>query len=326
MGNDMIRCDFCAHRCLLKEGQTGICGIRRNDNGVLHTLGYGEVVSMAVDPIEKKPLYHFHPGSRIFSIALFGCNFRCPFCQNAEIAHPEFFGRRQGRRIAPEEMVVRWKESGTSGIAFTYSEPSVWQDYLIDVAVPIRAAGGWTVMVTNGYFTPEATKRLIQVVDAFNIDLKGGDNFYRSLCKARHDPVLETIRRVVPHRHIEVTSLFIDGVHTIEEIEELGFELSDAGVSVWHISRFHPAFRMQDHPPTSENRLKELLDRVRGTVKIPFIYGGNSRQLEYQQTRCPKCATVLVDRSAFATRFVRLESGRCPNCGESIYGEFDKGE
>jgi pyruvate formate lyase activating enzyme len=277
---------------------------------------------MGTDPIEKKPLYHFYPGSEVFSLALFGCNFRCPFCQNAEIAFPEFRESRSSRTLSPDAAIREWESRGDPGIAFTYSEPTVWQDYLSAVAAGVKERGGWTVMVTNGYLTPEAIERLVPLVDAFNIDLKGSDAFYRRMCHARQEPVLEAIRTLVPLRHVEVTSLFIDGVHTDDEIDILGSELSTAGVSVWHISRFHPAFRMADHPATPESRLRDILERVRSSTDIPFIYGGNSRQLEYQQTRCPRCDTVVVERTPFALERNVLDAGRCPACGEPIYGQY----
>lgn len=320
---ESVTCDFCAHRCTIAPGKSGICGIRFNRDGNLETLGYGEVVALHSDPIEKKPLYHFHPGQSVFSLALFGCNFRCPFCQNAGIAFPEFRTGRSGSFLSPEDVVRRWERSGDPGIAFTYSEPTVWQDYMLDVARKIKDRGGWTVMVTNGFLTPEALDRLMPVIDAFNIDLKGGDQFYRRMCHGRMEPVVDSIYQAAQQRHVEVTSLLIDGVHSDDEIDSIGVQLQDAGVQVWHISRFHPAFRMMDHPSTPEERLRQTLDRVRREYNIPFIYGGNSRQLEYQQTRCPECGTVLLERTAFALREIHVERGRCPGCGHEIYGQFD---
>lgn len=319
---ETLRCDFCAFHCMIKPGETGLCGVRENTGSRIETTVWGRVVSMAVDPVEKKPLYHFLPGSQTFSIALFGCNFRCAFCQNASIAHPEYRDDRAGRYMRPEEVVEAWSESGTPSLAFTYSEPTVWQDYLIDVARGVHDRGGRTIMVTNGFFSPEARDRLVDHIDAFNIDLKGGDSFYRDLCRARPQPVIDTIRAMVPRRHVEVTTMYLSARHRREEMEEIAKILEDAGVSVWHISRFFPAFHMRDTAPTGEEELSSLLDHLRERSGIPFIYGGNSRQIENQQTMCPGCGALCIERDAFRTAKNYLHNGLCPHCGESLYGTY----
>lgn len=321
--DESLRCDFCAHRCLLAPGQVGICGIRENRDGRLVTLTRERVVAAAVDPIEKKPLYHFYPGSTAFSIALAGCNFRCKFCQNASIAFPELFEYRSERR-GVDDIVHAWRLSGSPTIAYTYSEPGVWQDYLIDTAVPARREGARIVMVSNGFLTPEATDRLVPVVDGFNIDLKGDDAFYRSLCRGRHDPVLDTITRLsAAGRHLEVTTMLIESRHSPEILDRLAEELAGAGVQVWHLSRFHPAWQMLDQPATSESFLRDAILRLRERwlAQIPFIYAGNSRQREYLQTECPQCATLCIDRDGMTHDVTN--HGCCPSCGATIYGLFD---
>lgn len=323
MGDARLICDFCAHRCSLAPGQIGVCGIRENRDGELVTLTWGRVVSAAVDPIEKKPLYHYYPGSTAFSVALAGCNFRCKFCQNASIAFPELF-ERQARRWEVGDLLVAWRESGSRTIAYTYSEPTVWQDYLIETATPARAEGARIVMVTNGFLTSEAVERLLPIVDGFNIDLKGDDAFYRSICRGRHDPVIETIARIAPVRHLEVTTMLIESRHTPEVLDRLGEQLANVGVKVWHLSRFHPAWRMLDEPATSESFLQGAILRVRERfgAEIPFIYGGNSRQTEYLRTECPRCATLCIDRNGRARD--HTHGGHCPRCGHGIYGRFDE--
>lgn len=322
MSDAEVICDFCAHRCRLADGATGLCGVRVRRGGRIETTVYGEIQSAAVDPIEKKPLYHFLPGSRVFSVALAGCNFRCSFCQNASIAMPELFPKPRAH-WSPEEVFAAWQDSGTPTIAYTYSEPTVWQDFILDTAPMVRAAGGRVVMVTNGFFTPEAADRLMAVVDAFNIDLKGDDEFYRRLCRGRVAPVLDTIRRIAPHRHLEVTTMLMPSRHTPEIIEDLRRELSAAGVRVWHLSRFFPAWKLKQEPATSETELRTTLDRIAHTGDPPFIFAGNSRQSEYHQTRCPACGTVCIDHRAPVED--RTVGGTCPECGQQLYGVFDEG-
>ncbi len=317
-----LTCDFCAFECTLRPGRTGVCGVRWNNAGSLETKTWGRIVSAAVDPVEKKPLYHYLPGTGTFSIALAGCNFRCLFCQNATIAQPEFLDQNRGRTLTPQEVVVLWHESGAPSISFTYSEPTVWQDYLIEVARGVKGHGGRTIMVTNGFFSPAARQRLPQCIDAFNIDLKGGAEFYRLLCKARPEPVIETIAAVTGSRHVEVTTMYMESRHTREEMVATGRILADAGVQVWHISRFFPAYRMSDELPTGEAALADLLGDLRQSIDIPFIYGGNSRQLEYQQTHCPDCGTLCIGRGAGKTVADYTRHGQCPSCGKMLYGVF----
>jgi len=322
-GGGRLTCDFCAHRCTLAPGQVGVCGIRENRDGRLVTTTWGRIVAAAVDPIEKKPLYHFYPGSTAFSIALAGCNFRCKFCQNASIAFPELF-ERNNEFWDVEDFLAAWRSSGSPTIAYTYSEPTVWQDYLIRTAVPARAEGARTVMVTNGFMTPEAVDRLAPVVDGFNIDLKGDDAFYRSLCRGRHDPVVDMITRVADSgRHIEVTTMVIPSRHTPGILDELAREIAEAGVQVWHLSRFHPAWRMLDEPATSESFLRDTILRLRErwSDEIPFIYGGNSRQREYLRTECPQCGRLCIDRNGRGRDLT--DHGLCPSCGTAIYGLFE---
>jgi pyruvate formate lyase activating enzyme len=315
----VVECDFCAHRCRIAPGGTGICGVRRNDNGTLVTTVYGRIQSAAIDPIEKKPLYHFLPGTRVFSVALAGCNFRCRFCQNASIAFPEAFPRPRAH-WTPEETVAAWRESETPTIAYTYSEPTVWQDFILDTAPLVRAEGGRVVMVTNGFFTPEALDRLLPVVDAFNVDLKGDDAFYRELCGGRGGPVLEAIRRIAPARHLEVTTMLMPSRHTEEILDTLRGELVAAGVKVWHLSRFFPAWKMADEPATSERDLRRALDFLAEREAPPFIFAGNSRQSEYHLTVCPACDTVCIDHRP-PVRDDTVD-GRCPACGAELYGVF----
>ena len=318
-GATPLQCDFCAHRCRIAPGHRGVCGVREHRDGRLVTTVYGRVQSAAIDPIEKKPLYHFLPGSNVFSVALAGCNFRCSFCQNASIVVPEHFPVPQAQ-WSPNDVFDAWRRSNTPSIAYTYSEPSVWQDFVLDSAVRIKSAGGRVVMVTNGFLTAEALDRLLPVVDAFNIDLKGDARFYRELCRGRVEPVLETIARVAQERHLEVTTMLIASRHSEEVVELLRRRLVEAGVQVWHLSRFFPAWHMLDEPATSERFLQETLDRLSHAERPPFIFAGNSRQSEYHRTVCPECGTVCVEHR-FPVRD-HTDHGACPGCGRKLYGVF----
>ena len=320
---DLLACDFCAHRCFIPPGRTGRCGVRHHlpasggETGTIVTTVYGQIQAAATDPIEKKPLYHFLPGSSAFSVALGGCNFRCRFCQNDQIA----FADRLGPPLVywePRELVAAWRRSGSPTIAFTYTEPGVWQDYLVDCAQIARREGARIVMVSNGFLTPEAVERLLPVVDGFNIDLKGNDSFYRTLCRAREMPVLETIRSIAPRRHLEVTTMLLERYHDSTILHDLEQILSRAGVQVWHLSRFHPAGRMKDEPATTEAFLREALESLRGG--IPYLYAGNSRISEYHRTLCPECGTLCIARGAGVID--QTEYGACPECGHRIYGLF----
>lgn len=315
-----VRCDFCAHECLIAPGGRGVCGVRANVEGKLVTLVYGRVVAEAIDPIEKKPLYHVLPGSRIYSIALAGCNFDCDFCQNFQIADRATAVRMPGTQLTPREVADRWKRSGTPAIAFTYGEPTVWQDYLFDCAELVRDAGGLTVMVSNGFYSPAAIERLVDAIDAFNIDLKGDSEFYRRLCAADAPPVIRAIGAIAPRRHVEVTTMVIQDFHSVTQLVETGRVLRDLGVSVWHLSRFFPARRMADRSPTSEEYLLEAYEAVRSLV--PHVYLGNSRQSHYNRTLCPRCGAVCIERSGFARPRVLLHGGACPACGATIVGLF----
>ena len=314
-----MRCDFCAHRCAITAGSRGLCGVREHHDGRLVTTVYGHVVAAAIDPIEKKPLYHFLPGSEIFSVALGGCNFRCRFCQNASIAVPELIPEPR-YRWGPKEAAGAWRRSKTPAIAWTYSEPTVWQDYLLDVSAIVRRDGARVVVVSNGFMTPETLDRMIPLVDAFNIDLKGNEEFYRTLCRARSGPVLDSIGRIAGERHLEVTTMLIESRHTVDGVLRLRDELVAAGVQVWHITRFFPAWRMREEAATSEEWLCEIIERLRRDAEPPFIFAGNSRQSKYGKTLCPSCGTLCIDHRSPVRD--ETDAGACPGCGRAVYGVF----
>ncbi len=317
-----VRCDFCYRYCMIEEGGQGFCTVRENHGGTLVTNGYASVVAMGVDPVEKKPLYHFYPGTKTFSLALFGCNLRCTFCQNYQISQPEYKQLVQRRPLPAREAVELALKEGCPSISFTYSEPLVWQDYLMEVSLLAREAGLKTIMVTNGTFSKEALDRLEPIIDAFNIDVKGSDAFYRNYTGGRLKPVLDGIQRIAQGpSHLEVTTMVMEKVHTIEEICMIAAELKKRSVQVWHLSRYFPRYR-EHTPQTSEAYLQQVWEAVQDKG-IPFVYRGNSDA--DQTTYCPHCHRALAvgwDKGdAHATK--AFQNGHCTVCNTEIYGRFD---
>ncbi len=307
----------------------GRCSIRRREGDTIRTVNYGEHVSLAVDPIEKKPLYHVLPGAQALSSALYGCNFTCTFCQNCSISQPELYKSLSTRYISPRELAAELKRGGYPVVAFTYSEPTVWQDYMLDAAAEVKRVDGLSVMVTNGFFTEEALERMVPLIDAFNIDLKGDELFYRKLCGGHMEPVIRNIRRLADggtgHSRqpiLEVTTMLMEGEHTEEVIVDLGHALDDAGVQVWHLSAFYPAYRMSNRAATTPEFLSGVYERVRAETSIPHIYAFSRRRAQYQQTFCPQCGALCIDRSGFGLTENHLVGGRCPQCATTLYGIF----
>lgn len=319
-----MTCTFCYRHCNIQsENQLGFCQQRKLHNNQIVSLNYGNLVSLALDPIEKKPLYHFLPGSISLSLAEPGCNYRCAFCQNYTISQSEYHPYTE--HVEPEQIINLAKRKHARSISYTYSEPSIWQDYLIDTATQAKEANIKNVMVTNGSFSEESRKDLFEVVDAFNVDVKGDDTFYQKVCQARIQPVLDNIEAIVQAGlHLEVTTLLIEGIHTEQTIRFLGNELSNRGVQVWHLSRFFPRYQMEDREPTSEAFLEEMLNIAKESG-IPYIYGGNS--VHQDRTFCPHCGSLLISDHQYGggqQEEVKrnMPHGFCAHCGQKIYGIF----
>lgn len=265
------------------------------------------LAAFAIDPVEKKPLYHFHPGTKTLSIAEEGCNFFCSFCQNSGISQ-----NHRERVVIDEETVVAIAvNEGTPSVSYTYSEPLVWQDYMLSTANLARKNGLANIMVSNGSFSDEALSRILPAIDAYNIDLKGDEDFYQKIAKGSSIPVRKAIEKIVKYgSHIEVTTLVIEGIHTPGMIRELGAFLEDAGVSVWHLTRFFPSYMMDDRRATSEEFLDLIYNEALNSG-IPFIYKGNTSH--GSPTKCPRCKAV-IDRLS--------TNGLCHSCGYKLYGKF----
>ena len=320
-----VRCGVCAHRCLVRPGRTGICGVRENRDGTLVSTVYGQVVSMALDPIEKKPLFHVAPGTLAWSVATAGCPFHCTFCQNWEIAQGPRLGiDLPACRTDPWAVVEGAVRRGAGAIAYTYVEPTVFLEYALDCGRLARDAGLLNLFVTDGYATPEAVALLGTVIDAANVDLKAFDDaFYRRLCGGRLAPVLDAI---VAMRHagiwIEITTLVIPGRND----DDAGLRAIAAWIvgtlgaeTPWHLSRFVPAYRLRDVPPTTAATLVRAAS-IGHDAGLVHVYVGNAPELRLEDTSCAACGQLLVERRGYRTRSHLTESGACPRCARPLAG------
>lgn len=323
-GEGRVRCALCAHRCLIPPGARGACGVRENRGGTLYSLVHGRLVSQALDPIEKKPLYHFLPGSLALSVAAVGCNLRCDFCQNHVISqypreHP---GAVPGERIPPGAVVRAAEEAGAPVIAYTYTEPTVFFETCLEIGTLARARGVRNVFVTNGYMTGEALEEARGWLDGANVDLKAfSDEFYRRFCGGSLQPVLDSIARMVEAGiWVEVTTLVIPGRNdSAEELRWIAQFLAGLSPDLpWHLSRFVPAYKVQDVPPTPLGTLRRAREIGR-EAGLRYVYLGNVPG-EGEDTACPSCGRVLLRRYGFRVVENALADGRCPGCGEAIPG------
>jgi pyruvate formate lyase activating enzyme len=306
-----VRCELCPNFCVIAPGHAGRCLGRRNVGGELVAFTYGEAVSMGSDPIEKKPLYHFHPGASILSVATYGCNLACPFCQNCEISQEV----APTRYVAPEDLVTMALESGGLGVAFTYTEPMVWFEYLMDAGRMLKEHGQQVALVTNGMVNAEPLGELLPLVDAMNVDLKSiRPSFYRAYVRGHLDAVLNTVKRARQSCHLELTTLLIPGRNdSEEEIEELVDFVAGLGRStVLHFSRYFPRHKAKE-PPTPVAGLVTAAEIARR--KLDYVYLGNVVVDQYRDTLCPQCGSLLVERSGYTGVVRGISGGKCTNCG-----------
>jgi pyruvate formate lyase activating enzyme len=308
-----VQCLLCPHNCVISPGKTGICGVRINEGGKLFTTIYGEVTSVAMDPIEKKPLYHFHPGSGILSIGTRGCNLKCPYCQNWQIsqdvnARTNFF--------KPEEIIGMAVKNRSIGIAYTYSEPMIWFEYVMDCSKLAKGKGLKNVLVTNGYINREPLEKLLEYTDAMNIDLKTfREDTYKKVQKGGLSDVLETIRFSAEKCHVELTTLIVTGINdTMAEMDDIIGWISGLDKNIpWHISRYHPNYK-HDAAATDIDFLLEVCDRA--AKKLNYVYCGNiSGSYGRSSTICPSCGAALINRAGYITRLASLKDGKCSKCG-----------
>lgn len=324
-----VKCNLCSHRCVIKEGRRGKCSVRENQDGILHTLVYGKVIARHVDPIEKKPLFHFLPGTLSYSIATVGCNLRCRFCQNADIAQmpTDHKGIIAGDEVTPEAVVTGAEKSGCRSISYTYTEPTVFFELAYDTAKIAHARGLRNVFVTNGYMTAEALEMINPYLDAANVDLKAfTDKYYKELCGARLKHVQETLRCMKALGiFVEVTTLIVPGLNDDPaELQELaGFIANDLGTETpWHISRFHPTYKLTDRPPTPVKTLTRARE-IGLEAGLKYVYTGNVPGNTGENTFCPGCGQMVIERWGFQVGNLRIKEGRCMRCGAEVDGVWD---
>ncbi len=319
-----VHCRLCQHRCQIADGQRGVCRVRENQGGTLYTLVYGQLISRNVDPIEKKPLFHFAPGSRSFSIATVGCNFRCDFCQNFEISQmPRDKKRIIGEEVTPAEIVEMAKRRGCQSVSYTYTEPTIFFEYALEIAQLATAAGLKNIFVTNGYMTKEALQTIHPYLHGANVDLKSfREDFYQQRCGAKLAGVLESLR-VMKELGIwvEITTLIIPGLNDgPEELRDIAqFILSLGRETPWHISRFHPMYQLLDHPPTPLSTLERARE-IGLEIGLRYVYTGNVKGDVGEDTFCYHCGNLVVDRFGFQILKYLIKANKCPKCGAEIDG------
>ena len=320
LDKDRVQCHLCAHDCRIGDGKRGICGVRENRGGTLYSIIMRRMSSAQVDPIEKKPLYHFYPGSQVLSFGSIGCNFFCTHCQNWSIAQAGA-GSMALRRLDASTIPGLAKEEGCRGIAWTYNEPTVWYETTLEGSLAALRAGLYSVYVTNGYIQEEPLRELAPYVQGMNIDVKAfTEEFYKTVCRAKLQPVLDTC--VLARElgvHIELTYLVIPGLNDKDqEFRDFATWVKDhlgKGVPI-HFSRFHPDYKMLDRPPTPRETLNRALRAAR-FVGLEHVYVGNIHQPDDEQTRCAKCGGPLIDRAGFSSKKL-YRDGKCPECGTPV--------
>ena len=327
MKGDAVRCRLCAHLCVVRPGKRGICKVRENRGGRLFSLSYGMLTSLASDPIEKKPLFHFLPGTRSLSIATAGCNLSCPWCQNHALSKMAGHSPHiPGRMTPPSEIVEHATRSGCRTISYTYSEPTIFYEYAREIGIIAREQSIRNVFVTNGHMTPEmAEDAAASFLDAANVDLKGGTRaFYKHHCKAKIEAVHDTIRLLYSLGvWIEVTTLLVPQTNDAEDDLRLVAEfIASVDRSIpWHVSRFHPDLDFKHLPTTPIESLQRAVS-VGREAGLSHMYMGNAWGAGGEDTLCPSCGQVVLRRLGFTTETVGLQGEACSNCGSRIAGVF----
>ncbi len=328
--DNLVRCKVCPHRCAIKPSARGICGTRENKDGKLYTLIYGELTATAVDPIEKKPFFNFWPGSNSFSISSVGCNLDCPWCQNFHISHAEP-GDVFAEQMNPEKVVELAKKYGCRSISYTYNEPIIWFEYVLDTAKLAKREGVLNCLVTNGYITLEALEELGPYIDAANVDIKGfTEEFYRNYCKAKLEPILEATTAMQKKGiHVEITTLLIPDLNDSgEEIARLSsWHKENLGPDTpLHFSRYYPQFKFTQKPPTPVQRIEKARE-IALKEGLHYVYTGNVPGDPGENTYCPSCKSLLVERYGYdIVKWNITDRLECSTCGAriAIKGKYER--
>ncbi|MGC9196548.1 MAG: AmmeMemoRadiSam system radical SAM enzyme [Syntrophobacteraceae bacterium] len=322
--HDRVSCFLCSQHCIIDPEGFGKCGVRQNREGKLFSRVYAKLVAAHVDPVEKKPLFHFLPGSLSYSIATAGCNFQCSFCQNADISQsPRISGEIYGREVPAKEVVEQAQKEGCSSIAYTYTEPTIFMEYALDVAVLAKERGLENVFVTNGYMSAQALEAAAPLLGAANVDLKAfSDSFYRDRCGARLKPVLMSLERMKEKSiWLEVTTLIIAGLNDSEtELKEIAKFLVGLGPETpWHVSRFHPAYQMKACGPTPVETIRRAR-QIGLEAGLRYVYTGNAPGDDGENTFCHCCGALLIGRIGYSVKRRGLRGGVCAKCGTALAG------
>jgi pyruvate formate lyase activating enzyme len=318
---EKVKCALCPHSCVIGDGKRGLCGVRENRSGVLYSLIYGKASSVHPDPIEKKPLFHFLPGTTSISFASIGCNLFCQHCQNFGLSRARF-GDYDLTTLTPEDVVRYAKTTGSKSVSWTYNEPTIWHEFTTVASKAAHSAGFKTVYVTNGYIQEEPLRQLEGVIDAMNIDVKAfKDSFYQKICGGKLAPVLRSCQVAVELGiHVELTYLIIPGQNdSPTEMGEFARWVRDSlGSRVpVHFSAFHPDYKMTSIPSTPASTMKAAYD-VAKNAGLDFVYLGNIYAGDRDDTRCPKCGTLVIEREGFYVRGAILNGNKCGKCGEDL--------
>jgi len=319
-----VKCCLCNHYCIIPDGKRGICQVRENRGGTLYSLVYEKLIAANVDPIEKKPFFHFLPGSLSFSIATVGCNFRCKHCQNWSISQmPKDKGEIQGETIPPERIVMEALRTGCKSISYTYTEPTVFFEYAYEISKLAKEKGLKNLFVTNGYMSKEALQLIAPYLDGANVDLKSANEaFYKEICGARFSPVLENIQTMRKLGiWVEVTTLLIPTLNdSEEELRTIARLLRDIEPSIpWHVTAFHPDYKLLHLPPTPRSVLKKARE-IGLSEGLKYVYSGNIPGDEGENTYCWNCHKILIRRWGFKVLENNIKEGKCPHCGAKIDG------
>ncbi len=323
IGGGKVKCFLCAQYCTISPGKRGVCAVRENVEGTLYSLVYGKVIARHIDPIEKKPLFHFYPGSTSYSIATVGCNFKCMHCQNYDISqYPKKYGDIPGEEMTPEQVVEEAERAGCESISYTYTEPTIFMEFAYDCARLAHQKGIKNVFVSNGYTGPEATRLIAPYLDGNNIDLKGDDPFYRKIVGAKLQPVLDTIRLMKELGvWVEVTTLIIPTHNDSEDFLKWVAEFikSIDPAMPWHVTQFYPTYHLMDKPRTPVSTLRKAREIGLG-AGLKYVYEGNVPGEGGENTYCPSCGELLLERFGFTLTKVALTNSVCPKCGAKVEG------
>jgi pyruvate formate lyase activating enzyme len=333
LNDKSVKCELCPHNCKINEANTGLCKVRRNIDGKLYSLNYGKIISLMVDPIEKKPLYHFYPGSRTLSLAMQGCNLKCEFCQNSSISQLRDATEIKGEELSPENIISIAKAKNIDIISYTYTEPTVFYEFMLETAMLAKNSKIKNVMVTNGFINEEPLRELLKFIDAFNVDLKTfRDNTYKEVIGGRLDVLIDNLEIIAKSKSwLEITTLFVPGMNdSTEEKEDIARFIANLDKNIpWHISKYHPHYKMAEKAP-EETSMESLLEayEIAKAAGLNYVYIGNIMDKKYNSSYCHSCNKEVIARQGYNVSIeeenIPSLKSKCSSCGASIPGVFKK--